>query len=370
VVDDRGSSHPQTEQGPSVLLYIGCYTNDSSVGIHVHDWSDPAAGPVELSGFDDIEHPSFLAAHPSGAVLYAVSETARPEGGSVTALRIDPVDGSLTTIDRVSSHGGAPCHVSVDADGGHLYVANYASGTVAAYALEPDGRFGEVIAVHQHHGSGPTGRQDGAHAHCIVPGPMGGSVYAADLGTDCVYRYLHDRHHDGETFALIDELRLEAGAGPRQLAFHPELPVGFLICELDSTIVTLDLDPVDGRLTRRAVTSTLPDDTGTESIAAEVRVHPTGRYVYASNRGHDSIAVFAFAGPGKPLEPLGYVDSGGRTPRSFAVHPSGRALLVANQNSNTVVPFDIDVATGMPRRVHGTCDVSEPVCLTVVEVER
>ena len=370
MVDDRGSSHPETEQCPSVLLYIGCYTNDSSVGIHVHDWSDPAAGPVELSRFEDIEHPSFLAAHPSGAVLYAVSETAGPEGGSVTALRIDPVDGSLTTIDRVSSHGGAPCHVSVDADGGHLYVANYASGTVAAYALEPDGRFGEVIAVHQHHGSGPTGRQDGPHAHCIVPGPIGGSVYAADLGTDCVYRYLHDRHHDGETFALIDELRLEAGAGPRHLAFHPELPVGFLVCELDSTIVTLGIDPTDGRLAPLGSRSTLPNDFEGESIAAEVRVHPTGRYVYVSNRGHDSIAVFGFSGEGEPLEPLGHVDSGGRTPRNFAVHPAGRALLVANQDSNTIVPFDVDAVAGTPRQVHGTLHLSEPVCLTVVEVER
>ncbi len=354
----------------SVLLYVGCYTNESPIGISVRDWSDPAGRLVELSQVGGVEHPSFLAAHPSGSVLYAVNETAPPEGGSVTAFRVDPIDRSLTTIDRTPSHGGAPCYVSVDPDGRYLYVANYQSGTVAAYALGADGRFGEVIAIHQHHGSGPTGRQEGPHAHCIVPGPIGGSVYAADLGTDRVYRYVHDRNDDGDTFASVDELALEAGSGPRHLAFHPVRPVGFLVCELDSTIVTLDLDPADGRLTRLGSRSTLPDDFEGESTAAEVRVHPTGRYVYVSNRGHDSIAVFGFAGPNEPLEPLGHVDSGGRTPRNFAVHPSGHALLVANHDSNTIVPFDIDVGTGMPRRVDGTCDVSEPACLTVVGVGR
>ncbi len=273
-------------------------------------------------------------------------------------------------IDRAPSHGSAPCYVSVDAGGRYLYVANYLSGTVAVYGLEHDGRFGELIATHQHRGSGPTARQQGPHAHSIVPGPVGDSVYAADLGTDRVSHYVHDRQPDGDAFLLDDELVLDAGAGPRHLAFHPELPVGFLVCELDSTIVTLGLDLANGRLTRLGSRSTLPDDFEGESIAAEVRVHPTGRYVYVSNRGHDSIAAFGFTGPGEPLEPLGHVRSGGRTPRNFAVHPSGRALLVANQDSNTLVPFDIDAVTGMPRRVDGTYNVSEPVCLTVLELAR
>ena len=159
---------------PRTHLYVGCYTSDSPIGIAVYDWSDPARSPIELSTLEGIEHPSFLAAHPNGTVLYAVNETAPPDSGSVTALRVDPVDGSLETIDRVPSHGGAPCHLSVDPEGRHLYVANYLSGTVAAYRLEPDGRFGDLIAIDQHHGSGPSSRQDGPHAHCIVPGPIGG----------------------------------------------------------------------------------------------------------------------------------------------------------------------------------------------------
>ncbi len=348
----------------SVLLYVGCYTTTTPVGIGVFDWSDPAAGPAELGQVEGVEHPSYVAVHPNGRVLYAVNETA--ENGHVTALRIDPIDGSLTTIGRVPSHGDAPCYVSVDPDGRFLYVANYVSGTIAAYGLGADGRVGEVVAVRQHHGSGPTSRQEGPHTHCIVPGPIGGAVYAVDLGTDRVYRYVHDPD-DHDALVLCDELAVAAGAGPRHLAFHPTLPVGFLVCELDSTIVTLDLDPANGRLTPRGSASTLPADAGASSIAAEVRVHPSGRFVYVSNRGHDSLAVFAFSGPGEALELIGHVDSGGRTPRNFAVHPSGRALLVANQDSNTLVRFEIDELTGLPTQVDATHDLSEPVCLTIME---
>ena len=349
-----------------ILLFVGSYTHESPVGIHVFDASDPTGHLVELGRFDGVEHPSFLAPHPSGDVLYAVSETAGPDGGSIVALRVDPLDGSLQVLDRVPSHGAAPCHVSVDPAGRYVYVANYLSGTIAVYAIEHSGRFGELVATHQHSGSGPSARQQGPHAHCIVPGPVGDSVYAVDLGTDRVSQYVHDIHPTGEEFRLDAELVLDAGAGPRHLTFHPEHPTGFLVCELNSTIVTLGL--ADGRLTRRRSTSTLPDDFDGESTAAEVRVHPTGRYVYVSNRGHDSIAVFGVAGSGEPLEPLGHVHSGGRTPRNFAVHPSGRALLVANQDSNTLVPFEIDASTGVPRQIDGTYDVSEPVCLTVLEL--
>jgi 6-phosphogluconolactonase len=351
-------------------LYVGCYTNEQPIGIHVYDWSDPAGRLIQRGEFEGVEQPSFLATHPSGHVLYAVSETAPPEGGSLVALRIDPVDGSLDIIDSAPSHGGAPCHVSVDAGGRYVYVANYVSGSVAVYALDHDGRFGELIATRQHCGSGPSARQHGPHAHCIVPGPVGDCAYAVDLGTDRVMHYVHETQHGDDAFVLHDELVLDAGAGPRQLAFHPELPVGFLVCELDSTIVTLDIDPTDGRVTRRRSCSTLPDHFEGESIAAEVRVHPNGRYVYASNRGHDSIAVFGFIESAERLEPLGHVSSGGRTPRSFTVHPSGRALLVANQDSDAVEAFDIDAATGMPRRVDVTYNMSQPVCLTVLEVER
>ncbi len=357
------------------FLFAGCYTHDSSVGICVFDASDPHGGLAELSQVEGIEHPSFLAAHPNGQVLYAVSETSSTEGGGVVALSIDSADGSLTMIDRVSSQGSAPCYVSVAGDGRYLYVANYVGGSIAVYSLAPDGRFGDLVAVHQHHGSGPTARQEGPHPHCIMPGTnapanSGHSVYAADLGTDRVIRYAHDGRQHGDQFGPADELVFDPGCGPRHLAFHPEQPVAFVVCELASTIEVLGVEEETGRLTRHGSWSTLPDGFVGSSIGAEVRVHPNGRQVYVSNRGHDSIAVFAFGGPLEPLVPLGHVPSGGVTPRSFAVHPSGRALLVANQDSNSIVRFTIDPATGIPEQCADAYRVSQPVCLTFLEAGR
>jgi 6-phosphogluconolactonase len=358
------------------LLYVGCYTNESPAGIGVYDSSDPDGRLVQLGVVDGVEQASFLAAHPNRRVLYAVSETTLFDGmpgGGLVSFRIDPTDGSLSPLDRVSSHGDAPCHVSVDPAGRFLYVANYLSGTIAAFGLDPQGRVGDVLAVHRHRGSGPNPhRQQGPHAHCIVPGPDGASVYATDLGIDRVIHYRHaepDRT-DGGGFEARGELALEPGSGPRHLAFHPHHPVAFLICELSSTIVTLAVDTTTGELEVVGSRSTLPDGFDGASIGAEIRVDGRGRGVYASNRGHDSVAVFAFTGPCEPLEPLGLIDSGGRTPRNFALHPSGRAMLVANQDSDTIVRFTLDPRTGMPRPTDTTIELSQPVCLTFVPVAR
>lgn len=349
-------------------LYVGCSTRQSSIGIHVYDSSDLGGALCKRGEFEGVEHPSFLVAHPSAMVLYAVSEVAGPDGGEVVALRIDPDDGSLVVIDRAPSLGSAPCHLSVDDHGRYLYVANYLSGTVAVYAVEPDAGLGELIATHQHSGSGPSARQEGPHAHCIVPGPVADSVYAVDLGADRVVHYVHDRGREAEAFALGDEFVVDPGAGPRHLAFHPRLPLGFLVCELDSTLVTLGVDPVDGRLTRLGSVSTLPTGFGGESIAAEVRVHQNGRFVYVSNRGHDSIAVFGFTGAGESLVPLAHVHSGGRTPRSFALHPSGRAAVVANQDSDNVIRFEVDGTSGVLHQLDGVHHASRPVCVTFKDV--
>lgn len=355
---------------PHTLAFIGSYTHESAVGIRVFDASERGGRLVELSRHDGIEHPSHLAVHPSGEILYAVSETAGPDGGQLVALGVDRVVGTLRELDRVPSQGDAPCYVSVDRAGRCVHVANYLSGTIAAYALENDGRFGELIATHQHEGSGPNARQDRPHAHCIVPGPAGEWVYSTDLGTDRVGQYSGDRRPDAGSFRLVDELAVDPGSGPRHLVFHPERPAGFLVCELDSTIMMLGFDPDDGLLIPLGSYSTLPGDFEGESIAAEVRVHPNGRHVYVSNRGHDSIAVFGVAGDAESLEPLGHVPSGGRTPRNFAVHPSGSTMFVMNQDSDQVVAFDVDAYTGMPRPLDITYAVSQPVCLAFSEVAR
>lgn len=353
---------------PQTLLYVGSYTHQSAVGIRIFDASDPSGLLVEHGEFDGVEHPSFLATHPSGTVLYAVSEAASAQDSGLVALRIDHGDGSLAVIDRVPSQGSAPCHVSVDPDGRFLYAANYLSGTIAVYSLDADGSFGELVAAPRHRGSGPHGRQDGPHAHCVVPGLTDRLVYAVDLGTDRIYRYAHHPDTIEGAFGLEAQFSLDPGTGPRHLVFHPDQPVAFVVGELDSTVVTVHVDRISGELTRGSACSTLPDDFVGESIAAEIRVHPNGRYVYVSNRGHDSLATFEFVGPQAPLVPLGHVPSGGRTPRNFGVHPAGRALLVANQDSHTIVPFEIDAATGLLDQLDVSYRVSEPTCLTFLEV--
>jgi len=355
---------------PRTYLYVGCYTDETAVGIRVYDASDPDGLLRESSEVEGLEHPSFLAPHPNGSVLYAVSETTSRDADGLAAFRIDARDGALSMIDRAPSHGAAACHVSLDAAGRYLYVANYLSGTIAVYSLETDGSFGELVAAHQHHGHGPTTRQEGPHAHFIGAGPHGDSVYAVDLGTDRVIRYVHHRDQTEGAFAREDELALHPGSGPRHLAFHSEHAVAFLVCELDSTLVTLGVDEVNGRLTRLHSHPTLPATFDQDSSGAAVRVHPDGRRIYVSNRGHDSLAVFDFTAHEQTIASLGHVHVGGETPRDFAIHPSGRSLLVANQDSNTLVPFAIDGRTGVPEQLDVSYAASQPVCLTFLEVAR
>ena len=340
-------------------LYVGCYTTSSPVGIHVFEISDGGAASV-LGTDSTVVQASFLTVRPDTATLYVVRETA--DTGAVVAMRIG--NDGLTTIDEVPSHGSAPCHVSSAGD--HLFVANYASGNVGAYALQPDGRFGEQIGVHRHRGSGPHPRQDAPHAHCMVPDPGGTSVYATDLGTDRIMRYVLD----GNGLRCADDTPMQPGSGPRHLAFHPSRPLAFVLCELDSTLVVADVDRSTGHLHPRTAVSTLPGRVDGDSIAAEVAVHPDGSRVYVSNRGHDSIATFAVDAAGGPPELLGHVPSGGRTPRHFAIHPSGRLLLAANQDTGTIVSFELDDHSGVPQQIGVAAEVSQPVCLTFVEVDR
>lgn len=344
-------------------LFVGCYTHRSPAGIHTYAVSDADGQLTTRSSTRGPEHASFLAAHPHGRIIYAVSEL--DDHGEVVALRIDPDDVSMTEIDRVPSHGSAPCHVSVDTTGRHAYVANYGSGSIAAYALEPDGRFGELMASVQHEGSGPHPRQAGPHAHSVVPDPRGSGFYAVDLGIDAIHHYEH--RLDGTGLRLAGTTTLAPGSGPRHMAFHPRHPLTFVVGELDSTLICLDVDQTTGVLHPSDTRSTLPDAFAGESIAADVHVHPNGRFVYVSNRGHDSIATFALSEDGAEVTMLGHHPTGGQTPRNFAIHPDGKSLFVANQDTNTIVSMAIEPTTGRLSGGTVVADVNEPVCLVFVE---
>lgn len=343
-------------------LYVGCYTTAATTGIHVFDASDPNGSIDRRSQVDDIEHASFLAVDVDRSTLYAVSES--PDRGAVVAYRSSPTNGSLSRLDEAASHGSAPCHVSVDGD--HVHVANYGSGTIATYLVRPDGRFDRLVGRQQHHGSGPHPRQAEPHAHCVLA--RGASVYATDLGTDRVLRYVHQPDQGDDGLLLADQTAMAPGSGPRHIAFHPDRPVAYVLCELDNRLVALDVGD-SGELHVRSAVSTLPVGFTGDSIAAGIAVHPNGHRIYVSNRGHDSIATFAIDGPEDPPTLLDHVPSGGRTPRDFAIHPTGRTLLVANQDSDTLVSFALD-DDAIPRRAEVVARVSQPVCVTFVEVDR
>jgi 6-phosphogluconolactonase len=317
-----------------------------------------------------VPNPSFLAVHPDGRTLYAANETTTLDGqpgGAVSSFAIDRGSGELTFLNRQPSHGTDPCHVSVDASGGNVFVANYTSGSVAVLPIEAAGRLAPASDVHQHRGSGPDPkRQEGPHAHFITRDPANRYVLASDLGLDQVLVYRLDAERGTLTAHEPPAVSLPPGSGPRHLAFHPFAPVVYVINELASTISTCAWDEVAGTLRLLGTISTLPEDFEGGSSCAEVRVAPSGSFVYGSNRGHDSIAVFAVDPADGTLSPAGHVSTEGANPRNFTIDPSGTLLLAANQDSDTIVAFRIDPDTGALNPTGQVTRVPSPVCVLVM----
>lgn len=341
-------------------IYVGCYTNRSPVGIHTFRVAGPELRLDSIHRLEGVPHLSFLAPHPNGTVLYAVSETSAADGGGQVVAFAIGADGSLTESARTPSHGDHPCHLSVDPGGRHLHVANYSSGTMAVVALEPDGRPGELRAVLALEGSGPTVRQTGPHAHCVVPDPEGRWLYTADLGSDRIVQSRGGRR--------VREYVTSPGTGPRLLRFHPSRPLLFAVGELDNSLLMLTHDRASGALSHVATVSTLPDGWTGDSLAADLHVHPSGRFVYVSNRGHDSIVTFAL--DERSITPVGWVPAGGRTPRGFGLTSAGDAMVVAHQDDDSLGVFRVDPRDGTATAVGNRNRIGEPVCVTFVRALR
>lgn len=362
------AAQPAAREKPQTLAYIGTYTGPKSQGIYAFR-VDPRSGAASPLGcVAQAVHPSFLALHPSGKFLYAVSEVSRfadSQGGAVAAFAVDPATGALKLLNQQSSGGAGPCHLNVDKTGRHVLVANYSGGSVAVLPIRADGSLGEAAAVIRHSGSSAhPQRQRQPHAHSVNLSPDNRHALVADLGTDrvMVYRFAADR--GSLEPAAIPSVALPPGSGPRHLAFHPDGRRVFVINELLSTLTLLDYDPDQGRLTPVQTLSTLPENFSGENTTAEVVVHPGGRFVYGSNRGHDSIAVFAFdPAAGDQLKLVEHAATQGRTPRNFALDPAGQYLWAANQGSDTVVIFRVDSASGRLRPTGQVLSVGAPVCV-------
>lgn len=354
----------------SYLVYVGTYTGGTSKGIYVFDFYAGNASSVRFAGKS--ANPSFLAVDPAEDSLYAVNEVSNYESqktGAVSAFSIDRKNGSLTFLNQVSSRGADPCYVALDATGKYVLVANYTSGTVAVFLRRPDGTLGEPTAVVQHTGHGPNReRQEGPHAHQIVLSRDDRFAIAVDLGLDklLVYRF------DSATGTLKSNdppfSTVEPGSGARHLVFRPDGQFAYVLAEMGSTITAFAFDSATGVLRKLQNVSTLPSVFKGQNDAAEIVVHPSGKFLYASNRGDDSIVVFTIGTDGN-LNFLERVPTQGKTPRGFSIDPTGAYLLAANQASDTIVVFSISRTDGRLKPTGTIVNVPSPVALQFVRAE-
>jgi 6-phosphogluconolactonase len=373
-------SSPAQEKGKppapkQYLAYIGTYTEKTkSKGIYAFRFED-TSGKLSLIGVAaETPNPSFLALHPSGKYLYAVNETAEFGGeksGAVSAFSVDRKTGKLTLLNQVASRGAGPCHVSLDRTGHYVLVANYDSGTVAVFPVQGDGQLGKYTGFAKHTGhSVNKERQEGPHAHWIATSPDNQFLLAADLGID---RILVSKFHlrDGAFTPNKSNagVKLKEGAGPRHGAFSPTGKFFYVASELNSTVTVYSYNAKDGALHQLQAVSTLPKDFSGENDVAEIAVHHSGRFLYVSNRGRDSLAVFSIDLRKGTLRPLADIATQGKTPRNFAIDPTGKFLLAANQESNTIVVFNIDPGTGGLTLTGQIVDVPSPVCIAFLPVE-
>jgi len=353
------------------LVYFGTYTSAKSHGIYVSRF---ASGTGRLSAAElaaETPHPSFLAVHPSRRFLYAVGEIAGREGrraGGVNAFALDRRTGRLAALNQQPSGGLGPCHVEVDKTGRCLLVANYGSGSVAALPIGKDGRLGAPVCTRQHTGSSVhPQRQAGPHAHCVNVNPANRFALVCDLGLDRVLVYRLDPKHGTLLPNDPPSAAVRPGAGPRHLAFRRDGRFVFVVNELASTLSAFAFDPRRGALAEVETVSTLPAGfAGTNNTCAEVAVHPNGRFVYASNRGHDSIVTFAVDPASGRLGYVAHQATGGRTPRHFALDPTGKWLLAENQASDSVVVFRLDTKSGRLLPTGQAVSVPSPVCAVFV----
>jgi 6-phosphogluconolactonase len=373
LAQDRGNSISPDD----TLVYVGSYTGDNSKGIYLYKLTlknrdasqNQALEPFGLAA--ETPSPSFLALVPHRRLLFAVNEVneyAGQRSGAVSAFSIEPTTGKLKLLNQRASMGTGPCHLVLDKDGRHVLVANYGRGSVTVLPVASDGRLGEPSDVEQHTGSSVNPRrQEGPHAHCVTFDPAGRFLFVCDLGLDKVMIY----RFDGEQGKLTPHepafATVKAGAGPRHMAFRPDGRFAYVVNELDSTITAFAYDAAEGKLTEVQTVSTLPPRFDGPNTTAEIAVHPSGKFVYASNRGRESVALFEIDQDAGTLTYVGEQSTGGKTPRHFEIDAGGELLIIANQNTDTLLVCRIDGGNGQLKPFGVLVESPTPVCVKFLE---
>jgi 6-phosphogluconolactonase len=363
-----------TASPPKMRVYVGTSTApDKGKGIYLLEL-DLGSGALTSKGLvAETPSPSVLALRPGRKSLYAVNEVNSFGGksaGSVSAFAIDAKTGGLTALNAQTSGGAGPCYVTVDPTGSCVLVANYWAGSLEVLPIEADGKLGSPTSLIQHKGSSVNkARQEGPHAHSVDLDPTGRLAVAADLGLDKLMVYRLDPGAGTLTPNVPPYADLAPGSGPRHLAFHPDGRHAYVINELASTVTVFDLDPSRGSFSELQTISTRkPDATRAGNSTAEILVHPSGRFVYGSNRGDDALAIFAVDPTSGKLTTVGFQPTGGKNPRSFGIDPTGQFLIAANVDSDTAVVFRVDPQSGLLKQVGEPLAVPSPVCVKFVPV--
>jgi 6-phosphogluconolactonase len=362
-------------------VYLGTYTEKirfgtgqifegKGEGIHIFTM-DPVTGSLQpIYTAKGIKNPSYLAFHPNRRYLYAVNELKDYEGdatGTLSSFAVDPQSGELQFINREPTHGTDPCYVTVDRTGKYALVANYSSGSVVVLPIREDGGLEEASDVLQHRGSSPDPvRQSGPHAHSVTLDVSNRFAYIPDLGLDKVMIYSFDPERGKLKPHDQPWLETKPGAGPRHFVFHPDGTYAYLINELDSTIVSLGYDRKAGTLEEIQTAPALPESFEGKSTCADIHVDPSGRFLFGSNRGHDSIVIYKIDNRSGKLTYVGHESTQGRTPRNFVIDPTGKFLFAANQDTDNVVHFSIDQQSGRLTPSGQITSAPTPVCLKIL----
>jgi 6-phosphogluconolactonase len=362
-----GAAPAADEKGGTVRVYIGTSTggNSKSKGIYLCEL-DLASGKLTSKGLAaEAGNPNFLALHPNRKFLYAVGDVTLDgkKTAGVSAFAIEAT-GKLTLLNEQSARGAGPCHISVDKGGKNVLIANYSGGSIAALPIGPDGKLAPATAFVQHEGGSKVdkARQEKPHAHSINLDPAGKFAFVADLGMDKVMVYRFDADKGGLAANDPPSVAVAGGAGPRHFAFHPDGKHAYVINELNSTLTAFDYDAASGTLKEIHTVPTLPEPVKGNSTA-EVQVHPSGKFVYGSNRGHNSIAIFQVDEKTGRLTPSGHATKDIKTPRNFGIDPTGTWMIVGSQAGNALVVFKIDPKTGALTHTETVPDVPTPICI-------